>query len=358
MKTVNSQFDIAGTMLAVLFIGILVAANFWVLLPFLTALLWAGMIVITTWPVLLTVQKLLLNKRGLAVAVMTAALLLVFIIPFTLAVVTVLDHSEEISNWTKSLATLTLPPPPEWIGQLPLIGPKLIEKWRQLASGGQAELFARISPYVSKVANWLLARAGSAMMLSAHFLLTVVISIVLYFNGEQTAVGVLRFARRLGGKHGEDAAILAAKAVRGVALGVVVTALVQSVLGGFGLLISGIPGVTVLTVLMFILCIAQVGPGLVLIPAVIWLFWSGETGWGVFMTVWTIVVGTIDNVIKPVLIRKGADLPLLLIFTGVMGGLIAFGVIGLFIGPVLLGVSYTLLGAWIGQDEQEDEMVS
>jgi predicted PurR-regulated permease PerM len=192
--------------------------------------------------------------------------------------------------------------------------------------------------------------------LSVQFLLTVIISIVLYSSGEQAADGVLRFARRLGGKQGEDAAVLAARAVRGVALGVVVTALIQALLGGLGLFISGFPAAVVLTVLMFILCIAQIGPGLVLIPAVVWLFWSGENSWGIVMSVWTILVGTIDNVIKPVLIRKGADLPLLLIFTGVLGGLIAFGVIGLFIGPVLLGVSYTLLGAWISQNEQEQEI--
>ncbi|MRR34514.1 AI-2E family transporter, partial [bacterium] len=188
-----------------------------------------------------------------------------------------------------------------------------------------------------------------------QFLRTVASMPVRHATGETAASGVCRFARRLAGHNGEDAAILAAKAVRGVALGVVVTALIQSLLGCIGLVVSGVPAAAVLTGVMFILCVAQLGPGLVLIPTVIWLFWSDQTLWGSVMVVWTIIVGTIDNFIRPILIRKGADLPLLLIFAGVIGGLIAFGVIGLFIGPVVLAVTYTLLKEWISMGEQEQD---
>jgi predicted PurR-regulated permease PerM len=184
-----------------------------------------------------------------------------------------------------------------------------------------------------------------------QFLLTVIISAVLYATGETAAAGVCRFARRLGGHHGEDAAILAAKAVRGVAIGVVGTALVQTLLGGIGLAVAGVPGAAILTAVMFILCVAQIGPGLVLIPAIVWLYWTDQALWGTIMIGWGIFVGTIDNVIRPILIKKGADLPLLLIFAGVIGGLVAFGVIGLFIGPVVLAVTFTLLEAWVKRDE-------
>lgn len=124
-----------------------------------------------------------------------------------------------------------------------------------------------------------------------------------------------------------------------MALGVVVTALVQAVLGGVGLAISGVPYATLLTVVMILSCLVQLGPLPVLIPAIIWLYWTGDTTWGTVLLVWSAVVGTLDNVIRPVLIRMGADLPLLLILSGVIGGLIAFGMIGLFIGPVLLAVT-------------------
>jgi predicted PurR-regulated permease PerM len=143
--------------------------------------------------------------------------------------------------------------------------------------------------------------------------------------------------------------------VRGVALGVVVTALAQSVLGGVGLAIVGVPFAAVLTAVMFMLAIAQVGPLIVLVPAVAWLYWSSSAGWGTFLLVWTLVVGAMDSFLRPVLIRKGADLPLLLIFSGVVGGLIAFGLIGIFVGPVVLAVSHTLLSAWVDEEIVEVE---
>ncbi len=143
--------------------------------------------------------------------------------------------------------------------------------------------------------------------------------------------------------------LLAGQAIRAVALGVVVTALVQAVLGGIGLAISGIPYATLLTVVMLFTCLAQLGPLLVLVPAIIWLYWTGDTTWGTVLLVWSCVVGTLDNVLRPMLIRMGADLPLILILSGVIGGLIAFGMIGLFIGPVVLAVSYRLLTAWMNE---------
>jgi predicted PurR-regulated permease PerM len=133
-----------------------------------------------------------------------------------------------------------------------------------------------------------------------------------------------------------------------VALGVGVTALVQALLGGLGMAMAGVPFAGLLTAVMFMLCIAQVGPMPVLLGAAGWAFWDGSTGWAVFLVVWALVVGTLDNFLRPVLIKMGADLPLLLIFAGVIGGLFAFGLVGIFVGPVVLAVGYTLLEAWMG----------
>ncbi|MDO8418530.1 MAG: AI-2E family transporter, partial [Rubrivivax sp.] len=140
---------------------------------------------------------------------------------------------------------------------------------------------------------------------------------------------------------------LAGGAIRGVALGVGVTAAVQALLGGIGVAVAGVPVAGLLAAVMFMLCIAQVGPLPVLVPAVIWVLWSGDTGWGIALGVWSLVVATMDNVIRPALIRMGADLPLLLIFSGVIGGLFAVGLVGIFVGPVVLAVAYRLLEAWV-----------
>jgi predicted PurR-regulated permease PerM len=169
----------------------------------------------------------------------------------------------------------------------------------------------------------------------------------MYANGEEFAHWAQRFGARLGGESGEGAVRLSAQAIRGVALGVVVTALVQSLLAGAALWICGVPRAGVLLAITFVLCIAQLGPLLVLLPAVVWLFWTGDVGWGVVLTVCTVFVALIDNVLKPLLIRRGVDLPLLLLIAGVIGGLIGFGIVGLFIGPVILAVTYTLLVAWV-----------
>jgi predicted PurR-regulated permease PerM len=141
--------------------------------------------------------------------------------------------------------------------------------------------------------------------------------------------------------------VLAGQAIRAVALGVVVTAVVQSTLAGIGLAVAGVPYAAVLTAIALILCIAQLGPTLVLAPAVGWLYWTGDPVWGTVLLVWTILVGSMDNFLRPFLIKRGADLPLLLIFVGVIGGLISMGIIGLFVGPTVLAVTYRLLESWI-----------
>ena len=342
--------DLTRPTLAVLFIGGLIVAAFWVLRPFLGAIVWATLIVVPTWPVMLRVQARLRNRRSYAVAVLTLALLLVLVTPLMLAIGTVVDNAEVISGWAKSLAHFSLPPPPDWVGKLPLIGEKIAQMWDQAAASGMQELAAKATPYAGSVGKWFAAEIGGVGLVLVQFLLTVVIAAILYATGEDAAATALRFGRRLGGERGEQAVRLAGEAIRGVALGVVVTALVQSLLGGIGLAISGVPFAALLTGLMLFLCLAQLGPTLVLAPAVIWLYWTGDAVWGTVLLVFAIVAGTIDNVVRPILIRMGADLPLLLIFAGVIGGLISLGLIGIFVGPVVLAVAYKLLQDWLNDE--------
>jgi predicted PurR-regulated permease PerM len=183
-----------------------------------------------------------------------------------------------------------------------------------------------------------------------QFLLTTIITAIMFAKGESTRDGILLFANRLAGGRGRDAAILAGKTIRGVVLGVVGTALIQTAMGGIGLWITGVPAAALITAVMFFLCLAQLGPALVLAPAVAWQYWSGHTGMGTTLLVISIITVASDNVIRPLLIKRGANLPLLLIFAGVIGGLLAFGIVGIFIGPVVLAVVYTLLSAWVSAD--------
>jgi predicted PurR-regulated permease PerM len=342
--------DLARTVLAVLLLVILIAASFWILRPFLLATVWAGMIVVATWPMMLKVQAAL-RSRALAVTVMSAAMVLVFVVPLVLAIETLLDNATTIKGWANTLATASIPPPPDWVLRIPLVGAKLADVWAGVAAAGREGLMARLAPHATEAAQWLLNALSGVGLLGIEFFLTVVIAVIMYTQGETVRAGLIRFGRRLAGARGEEVVVLAGQAIRGVALGVVVTALAQTILAGLGLAVAGIPFAGLLTGAVLLLCIAQVGPVLVLGGAVVWLFWTDQTAWGVALLIWTILVGALDNVLRPMLIRKGADLPLLLIFAGVLGGLIAFGIVGLFVGPVVLAVTYTLLREWMSEGE-------
>ncbi len=347
MNNVPLSRDLTRLTLGVLFIGVLIAASFWIMRPFLLALIWATMIVVATWPIMLRLEAWLGGRRALAMAIMTVALLLVFIVPLLLAIQTIVKHGEEIVGWAKGFATYSLPPPPAWVGKLPMVGPKFNEAWQEIAAAGPGGLRARLVPHTDEIMKRFAERAGSLAMMFVQFLLTVVIAGVLFYSGEKVARAMRRFARRLAGQRGEDAAILAAQTIRSVALGIVLTALIQAAVAAIGFVVTGVPAPVLLGAVIFILVLAQLPSLLVMGPAVIWLYWKGDPVWGTVLLVWTIVVGGIDNIVRPLLIRKGVELPLLLILTGVIGGLIAFGILGLFIGPVVLAVTYRLLEAWV-----------
>lgn len=345
--------DLARTTFGVLVIAALLGVSLWVLRPFIGPGIWAVMVVVATWPVLLQLQRWLKGSRGLAVTVMTLLLLLLFVVPLTLAIATIVGNADRIADWARQLAQFQLPEaPPTWLLNLPLIGGMFETAWAQAAALGLRDVLPRLSPYAGNLTRWFAAEVGSLGVLVLQFLLTVLLAAVLYAQGEAAAHLARRAARRLGGERGVDAVELAGGAIRGVALGVGVTAMVQALLAGGGLWAAGVPFAGLLTAVIFMLCIAQVGPVPVLLGAALWVYLDGSTGWAVGLLVWAAFVGTVDNLIRPVLIRYGADLPLLLIFAGVIGGMFAFGLVGIFVGPVVLAVAWRLMAAWIADGEQ------
>jgi predicted PurR-regulated permease PerM len=340
-------WDITRIVLAVLSIGGLIAASFWVLRPFLPAVVWATMIVVATWPMMRAVQTRLGGHRSLAVVVMTLLMLVIVVAPIAVAVMAIVEHAGEMVAWSRSLVDQGIPEPPAWVSDFPVVGHRIAAEWRRLAATRLVDLAPQATPYLKDIARWLLGQVGGLGALLLHLLLALIVSAILYARGDEAAAGVLAFARRLAGESGAHVAVLSAQAIRAVALGIVVTALLQSFIGGIGLWLTGVPYAALLTAVMFLLGIAQIGAVPVMLGAVVWLYWTGATGWGTVLLVWSIITGSLDNLIRPILIRKGADLPLLLIFAGVLGGVLAFGIIGLFIGPVVLAVTYTLLVAWV-----------
>jgi predicted PurR-regulated permease PerM len=343
--------DPTRVILLMIFVGGLALCSLWVMRPFLPATIWAATIVVAIWPVLLRLQKLVGGSRGLAVALMTLIVLVLFVVPFWLAVTTILDHSDSLVGLMKAAVAFRIPPVPHWVESLSLVGAKAADVWAKVQNEGIGTVLPRTSPYVGSVAQWFLGSIGSFGRLLLQFLLTTVIVAVMSTHGEAGAKIASQFGHRLAGDRGQQMVVLAGRAIRAVALGVMLTSLADAIVGGIGLMIAGVPLAPVLTAVMFIFCVAQAGPGIVMIPAVIWMYVSGRYLMGTVLLLVTIVAIVIDNLLRPMLIRKEANLPMLLVLVGVLGGLAAFGLVGLFIGPALLAVSYTLLRAWIAEDE-------
>lgn len=339
--------DLPRIVMSVLAIGLLLGASLWVLRPFLPALVWATLIVVATWRLLCRLQGALGGRRGLAVATMTGLLVLGFLAPAAFAIGILIANAPDITAWLKSLPHFALAGPPDWVGDLPLIGGRIANVWRDLASQGPEGLTNELAPYTEEIVGWFAARIGSLGVLVFDVFLTIVFAGVLYARGERIGIGVRRFARRLAGHRGDDAVLLAANATRGIAFGVVATALVQASAGGLGLMIAGVPAWLILTALMFLTSIAQLGATPIVAGAALWMLFQGQTGWGIVLGAWALVVGSLDNVLRPLLIGREARLSFLMVFVGVLGGLVAFGPVGLFAGPVVLAVTGSLLAAWV-----------
>lgn len=352
-RPATSRLALAQTTLGVLALTALIVASLWVLRPFIGPAIWAAMVVVATWGPMLRLQRWAGGRRGIATTVMTLGLLLLFVVPLVMAIVTIVGNADRIVDTAKTVAAFRMAEPPPWLATVPMVGSWLVDLWGQAVAAGIDGLFERLAPYAGNLTRWFVSEVGSLGFLIVQFLLTVGLAAVMYQQGEAWAITALRVGERLGGSRGRHLVELAGGAIRGVALGVGVTALVQSVLGGLALAVAGVPFAGLLTAVMLMLSLAQIGPLPVLLAAVGWLFWQGDTTWAIVLLVASTVVGTIDNFIRPVLIRYGADLPLLLILAGVIGGLFAFGLVGIFVGPVVLAVGWTLMAAWIEEEHAE-----
>jgi predicted PurR-regulated permease PerM len=328
--------------LVVLLVGCLL-----VLKPFVSALLWSVILSFSLWPLHRRLVNLLRGRRTLASVLMAGGLGLVVLVPFLVVGLTLAENVQDLKTAIQRWLDAGPPAPPSWLAKVPLVGQSVVTEWQNLADDSSA-LLAKAKEFVEPVSRWLL-RSGFAL---GHGLLELALSILITFFllrdglrlAERLSVGVGRIA----GPRGEHLLQVAGKTVRGVVYGILGTALVQAVLAGVGFAIAGVPGVPLLVLLTFVLCIVPaVGAPLVWIPAALWLFHQGSSSWAIFLVIWGIGVSSLDNFVKPWLISHGSDMPFLLVFFGALGGLVAFGFIGLFIGPTLLAVGYKLIEEWM-----------
>jgi predicted PurR-regulated permease PerM len=336
-------------------IVLLVLACIKVISPFFAPLTWAAIIAVSTWPAFRWLRGRLGGRAVLASSLLIAALGAALIVPLALLVLSLADAVPQVLTLVSDLANMKLPGPPLWLRGIPLLGPALTDAW-QSSHTDIASVFGKLKPYLDQSAYWALGQGAQLGKNLLVLVLALIVSGVFLVYGDAAWDTFGRILARVGGRLGGHLPELMARTIRSVTNGVVGTALVQGLLILLGLLIAGVPGAVILGFLCFLLAVAQLPTMLLWIPAAIWLFYAGHTGYAVFLAVWGMVlVNLVENVLKPYLISHGSGLPLPLIFLGVIGGLLSWGLVGLFIGPTALAVGHTLFNFWLSRDMQAEE---
>lgn len=374
---------------------LLLAGSFVVLRPFLTALLWAVVLAFALWPVYARLVGWLGGRRTLAAAINTLLLMLVLIGPFVLLGMNFAEDVRALGSAMRTMVREGPPPPPAWLEKLPAVGKSAGRYWREFAAdaanlmeavqaslapeqdeleGGRApgqavgsgvddpgrlesskppsavvkeSRLVRLATQAFAVVRTRLLGAGLALGRGTlEFFLSVILTFFIFRDGAEVASRLTAGLVRIAGDRAHRLLTVAGNTIRGVVYGILGTALVQASMAGLGFAIAGVPGAALLGLATFFLSVVPVGPPLVWIPATIWLFNHQGTSWAVFMLVWGFGVSSIDNVVKPWLISQGSNMPFLVTFFGVIGGALAFGLIGVFLGPTVVAVTYRLIDEW------------
>lgn len=330
--------------LALAALGLIIVGCYLVLRPFLTAVLWAIILAVTLWPL----QSRLVERMRPPFAALTTVLLvtLVLLTPFVIVFSEIADNSARVAAWFRHAVEAGPPAAPAWVANIPLIGERAASYWGSFTHD-TAKLISELRRFIEPMQRALVAGGATVIGGLLQLTLSILITYFLLRHGEGLGARVQIAADRLAGERGLRLARSCAATVRGVVLGILGTALAQGVVAALGFWIAGVAAAPLLGFVTFLLSPVPIGPPLIWAPVAIVLMQQGQLGWGIFVLAWgALVVSSIDNVIKPLIISRGSDLPFILVFLGVLGGVVAFGFIGVFLGPVLLALGYSLVVEW------------
>lgn len=340
----------ADRLLAIVALTLLGVGCVYVLWPFMSSLAWAAILASTCWPALLWLDRMLKGRRVWSASLVTALITLVVLGPVTALAFGLADSMAQLGRGVSELMNSGLPDAPAWLRDVPLIGQSLFDYWQRLAHDGQ-RLMTELSKLADPAQKLALDTGRMVGKGVVDLGLSVFLAFFLFLHGEALAVRLRVALSRLAGARSGYLIDITQGTVNGVIYGILGTALAQGVLASIGFLIAGVPGAMLLGVVTFFFSVVPVGPPLVWGGSAIWLFQQGELGWAVFVAVWGFfLVSTVDNVIKPFIISRGSRLPFAVVLLGVLGGVLAFGVIGVFLGPTLLALGYRLLSEWTTSD--------
>ena len=334
-------------------IALLVIGSVVLVLPFLPAILWAVVFAVSVWPFFAGLEKGLGGRTSLTAVVLTLVLALIFFLPLVYVGFKLVSEAPMAFDYAQGLMEKGLGSPPLWLKGLPLVGERVNGIWRDIGQD-VPKLIEMVKPYIRNLLGSILS-AGAGV---GRVILIVILSLIIFFfllkDGRSIRTGLERMATRLAGEKGGRLLFVAGATMRSVVYGILGAAMVQGIMAIFGLWISGVPNPVLLGMVAGLLALIPIGlVQVVLLPAAGWLlFYKGQIGWGIFLFIWSLVIGSSDNFIRPMLISRGAKVPFLVVLLGVLGGLAAAGILGLFVGATLLSVFYTMLTEWVAVEDE------
>ena len=317
-----------------------------VLRPFLGAILSAAILCFSTWPVYEWIERRLRGHRGLAAFAMTTLVVLVLVLPLVVVALTYAGEVPRLVDLARGLLAEGLPDPPSWVASIPLAGDSLDTGWRELAGSRAklAEMLKRLLQPAREALVYVSVLIGEGAI---QFTVIAFVGFFFYRDGAALAGALRNALNRVAGEVAGQLLEIVGGTINGVVLGIVGTGIAQGIAAVIGFLIAGVPGALMLGFITCFLSIVPAGPALIWVTAAAWLAYQDQAGWAIFMAVWGFfVISGIDNIVKPLLISRGSSLPLALVLLGVLGGVLAFGFVGIFLGPVLLAVGFNLARNW------------
>lgn len=323
-----------------------------VLRPFVSALLWASILCFSTWPLFERLKRAMGGRKGRAAGVMVLAISALLIVPFVLVGTHLADNLKVVLEWFRDFQSEGLKPPPDWVARMPLVGDLVSGHWADLAENTERTM-ELLKEFVVKSEMWLFKHSLVLLEGLGQLCLSALIAFFFYRDGERVVETLVAGVRKIAGDDTQQLLATVGGTVKGVVYGIIGTALLQGIVAGIGFRIAGLHSALLFGFLTFFLSFVPGGPQCLYIPVSIWLFAQGHPGYGIFMIVWgLLVISGVDHVIRPYLISRDTKQSFALILLGVLGGIIAFGFIGLFIGPTLLAVGATLIRQFVARKRE------
>jgi predicted PurR-regulated permease PerM len=319
--------------------------------PFIPILIWSMVLTVALYPSYDWLSRHLGDRPKPAAAIITITILAIVVGPIAWFGIGVVDGLQDLAGHL-SAGTLAIPSPPEGVKDWPIVGAQIYTLWDHASTNLRAALH-ELAPYLKPLAGPILAFAGSAGFGTLKFIAAIALSGFLFHYGPRLVAAIRRIQTRLVTQRSQDFVALAGLTIRTVANGVIGVAVLQSLLAGIGLKLTGVPHAGVLAFAVLILAILQIGSAVVLVPVIIWIWATKDFAVALPLTIYLLIVGLADNVLKPLLMGRGLNTPMLVIFIGVLGGMLAHGILGLFVGPIILAVTWELAMAWIREERAE-----